>query len=290
MSCSNNLHQLGLALQNYESAFRTLPPSRLAFSTPRFEQSWVAMTLPYIEKQTLSAGYQMGTPWYDPVNDPFTTMPISVLLCPSAPTARQLPPSVLYSAITRNLRSDQPRWGYADYGSINAIRNAAFVVTGQPSLGEREVFGVMGRGPEGIRLAQVTDGLSKTVMVAEGGGRPNLYIGGKQGRNPDTGPVNGLAVVKDGWGWADINGGFSIDGVTPQGITNRTANDGTVTGNGTCFINCTNDSELYSFHFGGNQMLFADGSVHFISAQTNGVVLISMFTRDMGDVYQFPGL
>ncbi len=30
-------------------------------------------------------------------------------------------------------------------------------------------------------------------------------------------------------------------------------------------MNCTNDSEMYSFHIGGVQTVLADGSVRFIS-------------------------
>ena len=286
MSCGNNLHQLGIALHNYESTYRVLPPSRLAFSSPRFEQSWTAMIMPYIEQNNIRAGYNFGTPWYHPSNDEFTTLKVPTLMCPSAPTSRQLPASTLYNSITRGLRSDQPKWGFSDYGTINAVRNSSFVIAGLPSLGEREVLGVMGRGPDGVLLAQVTDGLSKTVMIAEGGGRPTLYISGKQGRNPDSGAMSGLGVVKDGWGWADINGGFSIDGATRQGLSNKTNDSGVVTGNGSCFINCTNDSEIYSFHTGGSQMLYADGSVQFVSASTNAATLVGMFTRDYGDVYQ----
>ncbi len=287
MSCSNNLHQIGIALHNYESAFKIWPPSRLVFSNPRFEQSWTAMVLPYIDKQTIHNGYQMGTPWYHPVNDPFNLVTISTYVCPSAPTQRLLPTANLYSSITNGLRSDQPRWGYADYGSINAIRNGAFVNAGLPDLGEREMMGALGRGPDGVRLAQITDGLSQTAVIGEGGGRPTLYINGKQGRSPRNGAINGTPFVPDGWTWADINGGFSIDGVNHvNGLANNTNSSGVVTGNGKCFINCTNDSELYSFHTGGTHLLYGDGGVRFISAATNAAVLIAMCTRDFGDVYE----
>ena len=33
---------------------------------------------------------------------------------------------------------------------------------------------------------------------------------------------------------------------------------------GPCAMNCTNDNELYSFHSGGVNGVFGDGSVHFI--------------------------
>ena len=144
MQCSNNSKQLGLALLNYESTFRVLPPSRINLTTPRiFQQSWTAMILPYIEQGNVYSSYNMGTPWFAIVNDPLTKVTLPTMLCPSAASSRDLPPANLYTALTSGTRSDQPIWGFADYGSINAVRNAAFIAAGLPSLGTREVFGAM---------------------------------------------------------------------------------------------------------------------------------------------------
>ncbi len=288
MSCQNNLHQLGLALHNYESAHRKLPPSRLDFTSPMiFQQSWMSMILPYIEQNTISSGYEMGSPWYAPINDPYTTNRISVYICPSAPGDRGIPTAPLYTNITKGLRTDQPRWGHADYGSINAVRNGFFVAAGLPSLGRREVLGAMGRGPQGVRFAEITDGLSNTAIVGEDSGRPAMYIGGRKATNPRPGSVaQGTQFTEDGWSWADINGGFSIDGSSREGIANSTNSAGAVTLRGNCAMNCSNDSELYSFHTSGCQFLYGDASVQFLSDGTDLKVLAAIFTRDHGDVYE----
>ncbi|MDX1930291.1 MAG: DUF1559 domain-containing protein [Pirellulaceae bacterium] len=289
MSCSNNIRQLGLALHNYESAHKVIPPSRISISSPVvFQQSWVSMILPFIEQNTVYSAYQHGQPWFAAVNDPLTTVKLPTMTCPSAPSDREYPTQNLYSAITNNTRtSARPIWGYSDYGSINAVRNAAFVASGLPSLGAREVFGAMGRGPAGVKFATITDGLSNTIVVAEGAGRPGVYVSGKKVMNPRTGNIAfGTPFTADGWGWADINGGFSIDGANAAGLQNDTSSNGTttlVTG-GNCFMNCTNDSELYSFHTGGAQFLFGDGSVQFLSQSINGATFVALLTRDRGDV------
>lgn len=285
MACSNNARQLGLALHNYESAHKKFPPSRIAITTPvRFEQSWTSMILSFIEQNNLQARYSYNTPWYHASNDVTTTAVVPIMLCPSAPTTRELPPANLYSAITNGTRSDQPRWGYADYASINAVRNSVFQIAGLPSLGTREMLGALGRGPDGVRVSSISDGLSNTAFIAEGAGRPGIFVAGKPALNPDTGIASGLRVTKDGWGWADINGGFSIDGANNQGLQNSTTNAGVVTLRGNCLINCTNDSEIYSFHTGGSQFVFADGSTHFVSAATDPRTLVALFTRDYGDI------
>ncbi len=285
MSCSNNIRQLGLALHNYEGTHKTLPPSRINLTSPViFQQSWVSMILPFIEQGNVHAAYQHGMPWYGRINDPLTTVKLPPMTCPSAPDARELPTSALYNAVTDKTRTDQPRWGYSDYGSINAIRNSAFVSVGLPSLGTREVLGAMGRGPEGVRFSAITDGLSNTVVVAEGAGRPGIYISGKKVNNPRSGIAFGTPFVPDGWGWADINSGFSIDGSEKLGNQNNTTTSGTTTIVGSCMMNCTNDSELYAFHIGGAQFLFGDGSVHFLSQSINGQTFVAVMTRDRGDI------
>ena len=288
MSCSNNIRQLGLAIHNYEGVYKVIPPSRINISSPViFQQSWISMILPYIEQNNVSSSYQHGKSWFAPVNDPLTKVTLPTLLCPSAPgsTGREYPTSALYSALTGGARSDRPLWGYADYGSINAVRNSAFVTSGLPSLGTKEIFGVMARGPEGVKLASITDGLSNTILVAEGAGRPGVFVSGKKVMNPRVGNIAfGTPFTADGWGWADINGGFSIDGADATGKQNDTSSSGATTIVGSCFMNCTNDSELYSFHNGGSQFLFADGSVHFLSQSIAGQSFIALLTRDRGDI------
>jgi len=288
MQCSNNCKQLGLALLNYESTHRVLPPSRISLTTPRiFQQSWTSMILPYIEQGNVYSSYNMGTSWFAVVNDPLTKVVLPTMLCPSAPSSRDLPPANLYTALTSSARSDQPIWGYADYGSLNAVRNSAFVAAGLPSLGTREVFGALARGPNGVKIAEVTDGLSNTALLAEGAGRPSMYVNGKKSINPRSGNIAvGTNVTADGWGWADINGGFSIDLSNTSGLQNDTSSSGNVTlvTNGKCFLNCTNDSELYAFHTGGGNFTFGDGSVHFLSASTDLRTVIALFTRSNGDI------
>ncbi len=289
MSCSNNIRQLGLALHNYESAHKVIPPSRISLTTPAiFQQSWVSMILPYVEQNNVYSAYKHGLPWYAAANDSLTTVKLPTMTCPSAPSDREYPTQNLYSAVTNNARtSERPVWGYSDYGSINAVRNAAFIVSGLPSLGTKEVFGAMARGPAGVKFAAITDGLSNTIVVAEGAGRPGMYVSGKKVMNPRTGNIAfGTPYTADGWGWADINGGFSIDGANALGVQNDTSSSGntTLAAGGTCFMNCTNDSELYAFHSGGGQFLFGDGSVQFLSQTINGATFVALLTRDRGDI------
>ena len=52
---------------------------------------------------------------------------------------------------------------------------------------------------------------------------------------------------------------------------------------GRCAINCTNDNEVYSFHVGGAHVLIADGSVQFISSNTDNAVIAARVSAAGGE-------
>ncbi len=283
--CKNNLKQLGLALHNYEGSYNMFPPSRINISTPVFQQTWGVMILPFIEQSAMYSQYNFNISWFAPGNDPITTTQLTAFVCPSTPGGRPLPTQALYDGITNTSRTGQPIWGYSDYGSVNAVRNAFIVAAGLPSINTRDAMGGLGRGPGGTRLRDITDGTSNTMLIAEDAGRPRQYIGRIPGLNPRTGNIAfGTQFTADGWGWADINGGFSVDGANTAGLQNNTSSSGTTTIVGTCNMNCTNDSEMYSFHTGGVQALLADGSVRFLSENMSGATLVGLITLQGGEV------
>jgi len=118
-----------------------------------------------------------------------------------------------------------------------------------------------------VRLADFTDGTAQTILVTEDAGRPRLWRAGRRFQ----GPVDGCP-----WsGWAN---GITLMGSTSDG-TNRP---------GGCALNCTNDHEVYSFHAGGANALFADGSVHFLPAGMDIRILARLMTRAGGEVVDVP--
>ena len=99
--------------------------------------------------------------------------------------------------------------------------------------------------------------------MAECAGRPQLW----QGRKP----------VPNAW----LTGGpwASRNLLWGRGATT----DGTDF-HGPCAINCTNDREVYSFHPTGANVVFADGSVHFLQAGLSIRVFARLVTRAGGEV------
>lgn len=286
--CKNNLKQMGLALMNYEDTYKMLPPSRININPTIygtvFEKSWQTMVLPQLDQAPLAKLYNANISWFLAANDVATTKQLPAMLCPSAGSSRLLPTTAIYTALGRT--PGQPVWGYADYGSVNAARNSLFTLAGTPlPAGTKEELGAMGRGPGGVRIAEIRDGTSNTLLIGEDAGRPTQFIGGKEGLNPRVGNVAfGTPYTADGWGWADINSGFSIDGANILGLQNNTSGSGVVTMVGNCLMNCTNDSEIFSFHNGGAQFVLADGSVRFISQNLSPATLAALVTKGKKDL------
>src|SRR5262245_59923842 len=97
---------------------------------------------------------------------------------------------------------------------------------------------------ETARMADTRDGTSNTTLVSEDAGRPERWQMGKF-----------------------IPGAYSPGGAWASGanlINIRGFNTNAGTRPGTCAINCINQSEIYSFHPSGANIVFADGSVHFL--------------------------
>ena len=72
---------------------------------------------------------------------------------------------------------------------------------------------------------------------------------------------------------AGFKNGILIQGSMPDG-----------TKPGPCAVNCTNDHEVYSFHPGGDNAVFADGSVCFLNGNIDIRILGRLVTRSGGEV------
>ena len=90
-------------------------------------------------------------------------------------------------------------------------------------------------------------------------------------------PVDGVNTIVSGGGgaWADCNSDTHIGGLVRQRLSANA---------GTCMINCTTDNEVYSFHPGGANACFADGSVHFVKESINPAVFFALITRGGGEI------
>lgn len=261
MSCTNNMKQFGLALHNYANQNNNaFPASRVAGPTGQSKwRSWTPLALAYVEQESVGKLWDKSAKWNAGANLATSKSVFKLFKCPSAPDSRK--PSTL---VTPNAA-----FGPGDYGSVNAIRRRFYTANNVPnfpipgSAAGDEAMGLLQKDID-TPIAAVLDGLSTTIMIAEDAGRPNLF---RKGRDMGS-------ITADGHGWADPDCGFSVDGVQANLTT---------TG-GTCVMNCTNDSEFYSFHSGGINACFGDGSVRFVRESIAPATLAAIVTARAGDI------
>ncbi len=109
---------------------------------------------------------------------------------------------------------------------------------------------------KGLRSADITDGLSNTLMVVEIAGRPQHWMGGKRTtlREPVDRP------------WADPH------------IQELNAPPSS-----TCLLQCDNVESLYGFHAAGANVAFADGHVDLLASTTESKLILEWMTPDGSD-------
>jgi prepilin-type processing-associated H-X9-DG protein len=167
--------------------------------------------------------------------------------------------------------------GYSAAG-VNALSNSGDVGTiANIANSVRQANGSFGNAWPHVTIAGITDGTSNTVMVGEMAARPVGYNHARQIYIQNGGPVDGIINPTNGGGgaWADPFSYAHLNGSSANGIRGM---------GGTCVINCTSNNEIFAFHPGGANLLFADGSVHFLKETINPFTMVALVTRAGGEI------
>jgi prepilin-type N-terminal cleavage/methylation domain-containing protein/prepilin-type processing-associated H-X9-DG protein len=279
IQCTNNLKQIGLGLFNYESANSALPPtSILAGVEPgspvkQFKSNWsvLARIAPFLEQPALFNTINFSFKNSDVQNTTTSFLAVKIFLCPSDPAPPHDPGTGNGQTSYGNVVGDWYVW--EELGQIN---RTAF----SPNVSKR--------------LSQFTDGLSNTMIFSESQighyeFRKCTSLGGMTYNNyPDV--PNTPAMIRTiaptcspsdsgprghvSW----TNGSVFNSGVTTantpngkvfvQGFANYPYDLVTIDENqgGPVFASLTADS----YHPGGVNAMFGDGSVRFIKDSING--------------------
>src|SRR5262249_37748576 len=129
------------------------------------------------------------------------------------------------------------------------------------------------------RLAQITDGLSNTMMFYESAGWPVFYQGRTVAPCSASAAAAGLQNCVRHWfnSWA----GFHNNRIYTWTF------DGKIRGGpgAPCVINCTNDVGygIYAFHPGGANIGLCDGSVRFLKESTSKATVRALVSRQGGE-------
>jgi prepilin-type N-terminal cleavage/methylation domain-containing protein/prepilin-type processing-associated H-X9-DG protein len=279
-TCQNNLKQIGLAYFNQESALGHFPLSGSNALTGSF--GWGLNVLTAVEQDNL---YRQ----YDPTRQPFlalggpaanqavTSTRIKVFTCPSNPDAAGGPLTYNFPGPPFPLA-----WEIApgDYGPIRGV-DAGLAATLPGYTYTPASLAGMFQADRKTRIADVTDGLSNTIMMPEIAGRPFVWQAGRKAATIQTyyngsGGWNDATCSNAALSGSPADGSYQTNPCSAQPCPKPTAR--------TCVVNCSNDLGVYAFHSGVANVGMGDGSVRTVSANTAAVTVAALVTRANGEV------
>jgi prepilin-type N-terminal cleavage/methylation domain-containing protein/prepilin-type processing-associated H-X9-DG protein len=169
-SCSNNMRQLGLALQLYHDALKTLPPAGTTdVGLEDFDMytSVHGLLLPFLEEQSLHNMYDQRYPWeFQPAE--VISAAIPVYACPSSACDNPFvdPIMTYFIQVFDNTPSGNLGFGRADYVVCKGVSDAWCTSPQLVPAAERGIFDLNW----GVKLKKITDGLTRTIAVGEAAG------------------------------------------------------------------------------------------------------------------------
>ena len=264
MSCSNNLKQIGIAVHNYHDTESNLPPAK---NPNGF--TWAGAILPFAEQQSVRSLLSLNLHVSAPVNKGLATHKIPMYLCPTEPN-----PQVREVEVMEFAPGEWPipktnvclnHYGgiqgvYTDGGPSSTvgsiIPNFIEDYSDYPNVKRTEI--------SPIGLEALIKGTSNTLMVAE----TSYY-------------------AANDWSFCGWLGGDA--GVVTKGIVNFSPKCshfprkiGTLDNSYACSECLEYVYDIRSFHSGGANGLYADGSVHFLSESTAIEILGNLCNRMEG--------
>jgi prepilin-type N-terminal cleavage/methylation domain-containing protein len=302
IQCTNNLKQIGLAMQSYHDANKVLPPGMARFDHmddggPYNATHWSYFILPYLEQAPLyaSAPLVQRPDWSTGNYLAAAQTQLAVFRCPS--TTDQL----TYTTTVGGTITNRFAISYAANTSGSIGNPASPLGSGECMLhnddgawnptGGFKGWGVYSDTPyrrDGafyqnsmVKLTQVTDGTSNTVAAGErfrALTNPAIF----PEKEYNTGGEYGTWSLGTNWAENHMETALGSIGIPfnyngePDGVTyNRFAASNT----GGCFS---------SKHSGGGVLfVFLDGSVHFLSANTSDATRLALGTIKGGEIASF---
>jgi prepilin-type N-terminal cleavage/methylation domain-containing protein/prepilin-type processing-associated H-X9-DG protein len=271
MTCSNNLHQLGLAAHNYHDTHGAFPYVRSG--THHYNHTWVVLLLPYVEQGNLYNQFTSipnvpkdGNTQINQMDPPTSTPAASVqamlqaeralvpiLFCPSRRGPMVSNP---YNNPNGEAIRTQPNSSFVGSSGDYAANCGDNATVGDPNFDNNRAFDL--NPLTGVRIADFTDGLSNTFLFGE----KYLQIGtlgdGKHDFNiysaDITQPTARLAGIR-----------------FPLPLDNTTLNN-------------TYNFRFGSWHTGVVMFAFGDGHVQAVNVSTPGTVLELLSQRADGQV------
>jgi prepilin-type processing-associated H-X9-DG protein/prepilin-type N-terminal cleavage/methylation domain-containing protein len=267
VQCTNNLKQIGLALENYSSVYGVYPPGWIdggsSLDIPAW--GWAARLLGFLEQSPLVPGDLLAQYFATQATATVQTTTLAVFLCPS---------SLRGGLVDTQFQDGAQSFMFDQFAPSNYVGSAG---NKNPRYFPQTCGGIFFFN-SAVKAASITDGMSSTLLVGERSRDLSdaTWSGGFLANNC-TGPswpvqLCDLAVTS-----------FTLSNAGPA--TDPGYTGGTVfPGNQVPNDRQPGPSGYRSLHPGGCNFLFCDGSVRFVKETVNPPIFAALSTRAGGEV------
>ena len=297
IQCANNLKQLSIAILNFESTHRKLPPGYRSHLTNNgsvppgvFIDSttwdaapgwgWCAYLLPFVEQTNLGSSINFDQPIWEETNRPVVGQNIGLLLCPSSS-----------GPADQVIIVDEQEQPYAPQGEAPLALGRSHYVA---SHGQESCWGECGSALTGVVF---TDIYKATTSEIEINGDVARVADGPFYRNSETklrefydGTSNTICLGEHSSRlsdktWAGVIPGAMVhprihspengsDGAATLVLVHAGPSGGELDITGNPIIHPINFptfhvGQMYAEHIGGGNVAMGDGSVHFFPETTD---------------------
>ncbi len=267
ISCTNNLRQVGLAVQNYHDAMHHLPPPNAVMpgmesaDNPFYQVtiSTLGLLLPYLEDSARYAQFDLKKPVDNPQNLQIVSKPLNVYMCPSMRMPREIPETNCGEQLGPGSYMISTRTQYGKW-----TLDGAFVAP----TGTKLPSGKFEIAPYTLSMKNITDGLSKTLLVGE------INYGHQTFVWEDCSLIGTPR-------WGDF---YWAHGYRTEGWGHMGTNLPTLFNNSMNYAPPDGRRIFRSDHPGGVQFVYLDASVHFITNDSSPDVRAALVTRAGNEV------
>lgn len=287
MQCTNNLKQIGLALQNYENANKALPPGS-GYGRTEKVPTWMVRLFPFFEQQGISTQYNFAEYANSPANSLLAkSVVIPMLICPSDENASQ--PFLLNRQQAGGSRNPPEAHGLWYTGSMG------------PTI--PDICDFAGTDPTALRYSclgcaygTLTAATATAPEVARGP-CSTLHVGGPANTDSCAGVFcrrhtpTPLKTISDG-----LSNTFMVGETLPRHyvwncvfcdnfpVSSTHIPPNLLTEKYDTAVNHYRSAGFKSEHPSGLNMLMGDGSIHFISADVDYITYNMLGSRAQDDV------
>ncbi len=268
MSCSNNLKQLGLAAFNFESSYQKFPTGLQRGTNGNWTNLFIEM-LPFVEQDNVQKNFNRTTATgnFTNPNSAIAAQPIKLFVCPSSILASEPVISVGSSSGTTYLFGAN---SYVGNGGSRQYYYSSATIDG------------MFYANSNVKIGDVIDGTSNTLLFGE-----RKHLDANFDYLYPTYPIKGWS----GWAWtSSANSVADHLGHTAVPINYMIPDSAHSTAGTSARYAYTDDRVCAygSFHTGGANFCFADGSVRFLPDSTPLLQLQLLGARNDGQVVALP--